>query len=266
MWIIYEQPLNAALRAQAVDRRQLFTVWQQVLETFLWTGPLVNSSKRLIYQCEKGTSDTIFTIIDSVHLNHYVTCNIKDDAQKKTHMHMPTSLSRPLPSSIAPRGFWSWAAVLHFLTPSSHPATPWQSARGTDPAHWHLEQSPSSSDEVIQHQNHLYLRKSPFLVILTSRAALSGAADCTLVFHWVQKVQVQPSPPDLVAVLFRSLLLLWPKVSQAPALHQAPGQIHQGLGHLPRPQSLIWAVKPEEDGTDGKWDSQTSLDMLPWTL
>lgn len=184
----------------------------------------------------------------------------------KRHMHMPTSLSRPLPSSIAPRGFWSWAAVLHFLTPSSHPTTPWQSVRGTDPTHWPLEQSPSSSDDVTQDQNHLYLHKIPFLCIPTSRAALSGAADCTLVFHQVQKVQVQPSPPDLVAVLFWSLLLLRPKVSQAPALHQAPGQIHQGLGHLPRPQSLIWAVKPEEDGTEGKWDSQTLLDKLLWTL
>lgn len=170
---------------------------------------------------------------------------------------MPTCLSRPLPNSIFPRGFWSWAAVLCSLTPSFHPTTPWQSVHGTDPTHQHLEQSQRSSGDVIQDQNYLYLDESSFF--LTFKVAVSGAADRTLVFHVVQKVQVQPSPPDLVTVLSLSLLHLWPIVSHTPALCQAPSQIHQGLGHLSCPQSLIWTVKPKDDERVRKWVFKTSL-------
>lgn len=75
---------------------------------------------------------------------------------------MPTSLSRPLPNSIFPRGFWSLAAALCSLTPSFHPTTPWQWAHGTDPTHQHLEQSPRSSGDVTQDQNNLFVDKSSF--------------------------------------------------------------------------------------------------------
>lgn len=45
-------------------------------------------------------------------------------------------------------------------------------------------------------------------IFLTSRAAVGGAAECTLIFHWVQKCQVQSSPPDLVIVLLWFLIIL----------------------------------------------------------
>lgn len=153
-----------------------------------------------------------------------------------------TSKSKHPPSSIDPTGFWSWAAAPRSLTPASHPATPSLSEHGADPSHWGLNQVRMSVSGLVGDHSFDYLQGN---TILTSRGSVGGTAKCTVILHVGQKIQVQLFPLDLITVLLCSLLLLWAKVPQAPALSYATGQIHQGLRHLPRPQMLIWTVKPE---------------------
>lgn len=81
----------------------------------------------------------------------------------------------------------------------------------------------------------------------TFRIIVCGAAECTVVSHWMQKSQVQPPFPDMVIVLLFPLLLVWTTMFQTPALGKATSQIHQGLRHLSCPEPFIWAMKPAKD-------------------
>lgn len=199
-----------------------------------------------------------FSSQENVNKMYFPNCHITH-VWKKTYAYL--SVHAP-PQQHLPQGFLILSSSTFFpdtLSTSNHSMT-------VSAWYWPGSPAPVIVTQVIrwcdtEGKKAFCTRKKVFFV--TSGGVMSGAAECTLVSHWVQMFQVQPSSPDLVTVLLCPLLLLWTTVSQTPALCQASGQIHQGLGHLTCPQLLVWTMKPKEDREETeKWKFQPLLNML----